>query len=209
MNRFTRTITATLALALAGLLGQVALAGGGNCDHCGKKDDTCKVCRLVTEKSTIKVDCWASECKDICVPGPSKRGAKHEVSACADDGCGKGKKGDEPVIAEGANTCPKRVVWFDWCPGKARVHTTKHLLRKTVEVPVTTYKWVLEDVCDKCDKKADGATIEPGTEDLVPEPPPTEARLKYGNPHHLPVSFERTSSVSPAETAKVFAGLLK
>jgi hypothetical protein len=189
--------------------------GDGCCSHCGVKDDCCLVCRLVKADKELSVDCFKSACEDFCVPGPSTRGCKNRELACDfcdgkggkdGKGCGKGGCGD------GLGLCDKKFVWYDWIPGCARLHTKKKLYMKKDTKVVASYEWVVEDMCSKCDSKVKGADIKPGEETLVPDPPQLdEAKLRYGNPHHLPVKFEsaqtRTEGATPV--AKVFAGLLK
>jgi len=124
---------------------------------------------LVKEERTIKVTCWASQCEDFCVPGPSKRGCKRNVEHVD---CTKGKCG----------TCnSKKAVWFNWCPSRAHVSTKKKLMKKTIEKKVCGgYKWVVEDLCGGCETKfeAEAPALDPETE--LPEPPALDARVLHG-----------------------------
>lgn len=235
MNSVTRTLTAMLVIALTSYVSRPAFAGGADpggkkdrcCNGCGNKSDCCKVCRLVKVERELTETCWSSECEDFCVAGPSCKGCKRREPACRE--CGKGKcgcdapkgdpkggaKGGCPDISlfglrEGLKLTEKKFVWYDWIPGSARLHTRKKLLKKDVTKTVAGYKWVVEDLCGKCETKSQGADIDPGTQDLVPEPPDVdEARLKYGNPHNLPVRFTGETVGSDKEVAQVFSGLLK
>jgi hypothetical protein len=217
MKRISRCLIAMLVVVVTGYVCQPLFAGDGKgsglCSLCGAGDG-CTVCRLVCEKDEQEVTCWSCECEDFCIPCHSKRGCKHVEIACGGDGkCGDGKCGDgKNGKGDGLLSCPKRVVWFDWTPTTAKVMKRKKLLKKTHTVTIPTYKWVIENVCDKCDasdKSLKPADILPGTEDMVPEPPEVEAKLRYGNPHNLPVSFEQAQQSRQSGVAHVFAGLLK
>jgi len=50
---------------------------------------------------------------------------------------------------------PKRFVWMDWFPGGAKIYTRTKLMRKTENVTVPSYKWVVEDMCPECTAKLD------------------------------------------------------
>ena len=238
MNVVTRSLTAMLVFALTSTMSLPAMAGDGKdangkgngcCSRCGVRDDDCgKVCRLVKTEKELLVNCWASECKDFCVAGPSTRGCKNCEPACQDgkgngkgDGkdCGacdgkgsKGSKGCQECGFIGDGLGNQKFVWYDWIPGCARLHSKKTLLRKTSVKLVPAYKWVLEDLCGKCDSKVKGADIKAGEETLIPTPPKAdEAELRYGNPLNLPVKFEsaQTRTEGSAEVAKTFASLLR
>jgi hypothetical protein len=136
-----------------------------HCRHCGGADG-CLTCRLVPEDKKLKVTCFAAECKPLCLPCPSHKGCRNVD--CAD--CSK----------EGVSSSQKKVVWFDWCATSAKVHTPKHLMRKTTEKKVPSFKWVVENLCDKCQAECQEQTV-PAPAD-APPPPKVGAKILYGVP---------------------------
>jgi hypothetical protein len=140
----------------------------GTCRHCAKCgcEDGCLVCRLEPDEKKIKATCYAVECKPICLPNASQRGCRHEeIVDCSKDG---------------APGSAKKFVWFDWCPGTAHVQTPKHLMKKTTEKKVPSYKWVVENLCEKCQRKCQQETIPAGAD--VPTPPRVAAKIRLGVP---------------------------
>jgi hypothetical protein len=160
-------VLAIFACALSGL----ARAGEGCCDHCGCQSPCQRICRLVCEPKKVDLVCYGCECEEFCIPGPSMRGCKHCEIVC--DSCA------DCAAANGPSQQAKKFVWFDWMPGCATIHTRKKLVKKTVTKTVPSYKWVVEDVCRRCESHcADG---EPPAGVPVPPPPFKNARLKYGS----------------------------
>ena len=139
----------------------------GCCAHCGQAADCCKVCRLVSKEKELKVTCWASECKPFCVPCPSCKGCKNvECVDCSRD----------------CNCSMKKFVWFDWCPGDARVRTKKVLLKKEVKKKVPAYEWVIEDLCASCSSNCNSEAVPAGT-----DVPPVPEEATAGNVWLMPV----------------------
>ena len=141
---YNRVVAALLSVALGGVGMTLAFAGdegaggcaagacqaGDGCSHgrcalCGGDNDCGKVCRLVKKDREIKVTCWASECKPFCVPCPSCKGCRNVE--CVD--CSKN-----------CNCSAKKLVWFDWSPGDAKMHNKKVLLKKEVKKKVPGYE---------------------------------------------------------------------
>jgi hypothetical protein len=154
--------------AAAPACGVAGCTDPGNCHHCARCGcgDGCLVCRLVPTDKKIKVDCFAAECKPLCLPCPSHKGCRHVE--CVD--CSKDCNGNQ-----------KKVVWFDWCPGDAKVHTPKVLLKKTVEKKVPSYKWVVENLCDGCQKACEQQSV-PAPQDAPPAPR-VGAKILHGVPN--------------------------
>lgn len=155
-----------IALATATVAPSRAHAGG--CQHCGCDTACNKVCRLVCEEKKVTVTCWGCKCEDFCVPGPSKPGCKNCDLVC--ETC------DNPdaIMAQ-----PKKFVWTEWIPGCATVHTRKKLMKRTVVKTVPSYKWVVENLCAKCEM-----VVVPVQRDArIPAPPAVSADVKI-----LPVS---------------------
>jgi hypothetical protein len=167
MRQNIRRILA-LAILLVLALAVRAAAGEGCCAHCGCADGCQKVCRLVEEDKKVETICWGCKCEDFCVHGPSKRGCKHCKDVCetCDDGCD----------CEATHAEPKKFVWYDWIPGCAKVHTRKKLMKKVVVTKVPSFKWVVEDLCPKCDADCESAEVPPGVE--LPAPPAVNAKVK-------------------------------
>ncbi|RIK78386.1 MAG: hypothetical protein DCC68_15325 [Planctomycetota bacterium] len=174
-----------LSTAMLGLLVQAAQAGdcgcaasaGGCgscndcCDPCGGCCDGCgngKRCELKIGTKKIKVTCYGCECKETCLPGPSRKGCTHCEELCGNCGaCGCDCEcGHKPAC---------KVRWTDWCPSPcAKMYNVKKLVKYEAEKEVPDYKWVVVDCC------AEGAAPAPakagGGEDKPPMPPvPTPA----------------------------------
>jgi hypothetical protein len=62
-------------------------------------------------------------------------------------------------------------------PGRAHVYTRKKLLKKTVTTKVPSYKWVVEDLCSRCESISKGAYVPRG----VNVPPLPSASAKVGD----------------------------
>jgi hypothetical protein len=75
--------------------------------------------------------------------------------------------------SRGCSCSAKKFVWFDWCPGDARVRTKKVLLKKEVKKKIPGYEWVIEDVCAACSSECNSAAVPAGTA----VPPVPEAAL--------------------------------
>lgn len=157
-----------LAVLLASLVTHLAVAGGG-CQHCGCDCACQKVCHLVCEEKKVVVTCWGCKCEDFCVPGPSKPGCKQCETVC--EFCGEDDSKEICVR-------PKKFGWREWCPGCASVYTKKKLMRRTITKKVPSYKWVIEDLCEKCEKKVANVQVPPGVE----VPPAPILRAKYERP---------------------------
>ncbi len=148
-----------------GVAGCTDPAACQHCRHCGSADG-CLTCRLVPADKKLKVNCFAAECKPLCLPGPSQRGCRNVD--CVD--CSQ----------EGVSCSQKKVVWYDWCAGDAKLKTPKHLMKKSVEKKVPSYKWVVENLCDKCQTECQQQTA-PAPAD-APPPPKVGVRILYGVP---------------------------
>lgn len=135
------------ATGVAGLLfafaSQPAFAAKGGCCKCGCAEAT-RVCRRVCEEKKVTVTLWGVEEQDFCIPGPSKPGCEN----C--EMVGDPKENEKtPCYA------PKKFVWTEWMPsGCPTLFTKKKLMKKTVTKTVPTYKWVVEDLCQACEEKA-------------------------------------------------------
>jgi hypothetical protein len=162
---------AGIATAFALLAVESTAAFG--CDHCGQVCPCQKTCRLVCETKKVEITCWGCKCEDFCIPGPSKPGCKHCEWVCEE--C------DAACDPKGVHTQAKKFVWTEWVPGCATMHTRKKLMKKTITKTIPSYKWVVEDLCPKCQAHAQSAAVPVGTE--LPQPPmATGAAI-------LPVSF--------------------
>jgi hypothetical protein len=123
---------------------RMAVAGDFPCAHCGCGGPCRKVCRLVSEEKTVSIPCWGCKCEDVCLPGPSKPGCEHCELVCGTcEECG----------GSAVRSKPQPFVWNDWIPGSAKVHTKKKLMKKNVTKKVPSYKWIVEDLCEKCADK--------------------------------------------------------
>lgn len=134
-----------------------AMAGEGCCSRCGCSANRCKkICRLVQEDRKIVTACWGMQCEDFCVPGPSTPDCKHCETVCS-------KGSDDTQIC----VKPKRLVWTSWIPGcDQEIFTKRKLMKKTVTKTVPSFKWVVEDLCEKCTVSCNRVLLPQGT----PEP---------------------------------------
>ncbi len=169
-----RTCVLILAMVLATVAavpGTLALAGGGRCSHCGCNAPCQKVCRLVQDEKKIEIVCWGCKCEDFCLPYRSTPLCEHCDTACVDEAApGKG-----PECVK-----PKTFVWTQWLPGcGARIHTKKKLMKKVVTKKSPSFKWVVEDLCPRCESQATAAAYEPDA--AIPLPPEGNARILVGN----------------------------
>jgi hypothetical protein len=172
-----------LSVAVLGLLVQAAHAGDCGCqamasDCCGSCNSCCdpccgdccggsgKRCELKIGKKKIKVTCYGCECKETCLPGPSKKGCTHCEELCGNCGsCGCDCSCDHKPAC--------KVRWTDWCPSPcARMYNVKKLVKYEAEKEVPDYKWVVVDCCAEAAAPAKAS----GGEDKPPMPPvPTPA----------------------------------
>jgi hypothetical protein len=137
-------VLALLVAATTTLWGE----GPARCAHCGCQADCHKVCRLVCEEKKVQVTCWGCKYENMCLPGPSTPGCEHCDTLC-----------DEPDKSGKGPDCvkPKDFVWKEWIPGCATIHTKTKLMKKTVTKKVPSFKWVVEDLCQECQAKAEQA----------------------------------------------------
>lgn len=160
----------SLLLAGAALLTpwQKLFAGHGHCSHCRCQSSCRKVCRLVCEEKKVEVICLGGKCEDFCLPGPSKRGCRHCEELCATcPSCAK----------DGVVAGPKKFVWYEWIPGCAKLHTKNKLMKKVETKKIPSYKWVVEDLCGRCEGNCLGAAVPADAE--IPPPPLTDVPLKF------------------------------
>jgi hypothetical protein len=155
------------SICVHALLEKTAL-GGECCACCGCHDSCQKVCRLVCEEKKVDVICWGMKCEDFCLPGPSKPCCKQCDVVC--DDCGKKHKEGDPVAT------PHRFIWRDWIPSThANIYTKKKLMQRIDTKKVPSYKWVVEDLCRKCESKTESASVEPGAQ--IPPAPDVDAKI--------------------------------
>jgi hypothetical protein len=131
-----------IATALASLMPIVGFAQHCRLDlvrpACGK------VCKLVCETKKITAIGYGSECKDICLPPPSRQGCKHCAVACGECKC------DPCTCCQ--STAPKcEFCWRDWfacgcsCPRSVKV-----LTKYQAEKKICWYHWEVVDAAS-CD----------------------------------------------------------
>lgn len=174
------TFVLVASICVHKLLEKTSVAGELCCALCGCNDSCQKVCRLVCEEKKVDVICWGVKCEDFCVPGPSKPCGKQCDMVC--DDCGKKPKDGDPVAT------PKRFVWREWIPCScANIFTKKKLMQRIDTKKVPSYKWVVEDLCAKCESNAKSALVEPGVK--IPEPPPVDAKILVAQHAEAPSSL--------------------
>jgi hypothetical protein len=103
-----------------------------------------KVCKLVCETKKLTAIGYGCECKDICIPDPSRAGCKH-CAVCygkgACDTCG------------GCQSCPPKCqfCWRDWFAcGCAEPRSVRVLTKYQAEKKICWYHWEVVDAacCD-------------------------------------------------------------
>jgi hypothetical protein len=103
-----------------------------------------KVCKLVSETKKLTAVCYGCDCKDMCVPGPSRQGCKHCDTcegACSPNSC------DSRSIPPRCEFC-----WRDWFAcGCARPRTVHVLTKYQAEKKICWYHWeVVDAACCDC-----------------------------------------------------------
>src|SRR5882757_1893391 len=111
----------------------------------GQRPTCGKVCKLVCETKKLTSIGYGSECKDICLPDPSRAGCKHCAvcyGKCAGEACGN------------CQTCaPKcEFCWRDWFAcGCAQPRTVHVLTKYQAEKKICWYHWeVVDAACCDC-----------------------------------------------------------
>jgi hypothetical protein len=140
IRRFVRLI---LVFALVEMLQTGVVADDfccdGACPTCGK------VCKLVCSTKKLTATCYGCESKDICLPGPSRRGCKH-CATCY---------GKPPANAcdDCQNCVPKcEFCWRDWFAcGCAQPRTVRVLTKYQAEKEICWYHWEVVDAASCCD----------------------------------------------------------
>ena len=98
-----------------------------------------KVCQLICDTKTLTVIGYGCECKDICIPGPSKPGCKHCETRCC---CDNDIQGCRPKM---------EFCWYDWFAcGCAAPRTVKVLTKYQAEKKIPWYHWEVVDGCNCC-----------------------------------------------------------
>ena len=163
-NRLRSWLPTLLALCAASLATAISLAGDGLCVHCRRSAACDKVCRLVKEEKKVTINCWACKKEDFCVPGPSHKACKHTEYVCDDDN------------SKELCTVPQKFVWTEWIPScDSKIFTRNKLMKKTITKKIPSYKWVVEDVCEKCRETIEVAELPQDA--AVPLPPIVDATV--------------------------------
>jgi hypothetical protein len=156
--------------AIRCLPGGIAAAAG---HHFAYVPPACgKVCQLVCETKKLSAVCYACECEEICLPGPSRPGCKHCASCGLEPSCGEcgragtGCDGHRPEC---------EFCWRDWFAcGCARPRTVKVLTKYEAEREIGWYHWeVVDAACGGCVAGGGG----PGRACGIYKPAPEEAEL--------------------------------
>ena len=122
----------------------------------GQRPTCGKVCKLVCETKKLTSICYGSECKDICLPDPSRAGCKHCAvcyGKCAGEACGN------------CQSCPPKCefCWRDWFAcGCAQPRTVRVLTKYQAEKKICWYHWEVVDAacCDCVSQNGPVGTLE-------------------------------------------------
>jgi hypothetical protein len=131
--------------ALALLCALQLVTAADELDLDGPRPACGKMCKLVCETKKLTDIGYGSECKEICLPGPSRAGCKHCAvcyGKCAGDVCGD------------CQSCqPKcEFCWRDWFAcGCAQPRTVRVLTKYQAEKKICWYHWeVVDAACCNC-----------------------------------------------------------
>jgi hypothetical protein len=111
-----------------------------------------KVCKLVCATKKLTAIGYGTECKEICLPDPSREGCKHCAvcyGKCAADSC-----------ADCQNCPPKcQFCWRDWFAcGCAQPRTVRVLTKYQAEKNICWYHWeVVDAAC--CDSESKSESV--------------------------------------------------
>jgi hypothetical protein len=128
-----------LGIATIGV-GLVGVARAGDLMYgCVTRPACGKLCKLVCETETLAAVGYGYECDAICIPRPSRRGAKHCDTTCC--------------LQDDLEGCPPRIdfCWYDWFAcGCAKPRTIKLLTKYQAEREICSYRWEVVDAacCD-------------------------------------------------------------
>jgi hypothetical protein len=138
------------AITVSGVLPSPHAAAGDCMFGCWSRPACGKVCQLVCDTKKLQATCFGCECKDICIPGPSRPGCKCWTCCCGDCECG-------PDGGPCCHTCQAqpplcKFCWRDWIAcGCARPRTVKVLTKYQAEKEIDWYHWeVVDAACCGC-----------------------------------------------------------
>ncbi len=124
-----------------------------------------KVCKLVCESKKLVSIGYGSECKQICVPGPSEPGCEHCACCCGERKC-------DPCACCQPTAPLFKFCWRDWCLCScAQPRSIKVLTKYQLEKKVRWYHWEVVDAnCCKCAHAINDPTSDNGTVGSADEP---------------------------------------
>jgi hypothetical protein len=111
------------ASAISLLLVNCSVCFGACCQRCGCHATCDKVCRVVCETKEVKEPVYDCECEEFCLPGKSQRCVTYDECGC------------------------RQVVYTPTC---GTVRTRNKLVKRTETKKVPSYRWVVEDLCERC-----------------------------------------------------------
>jgi hypothetical protein len=132
-----RAIIITLGIAAISVWSAGASLAGDFIYGCMGRAACGKVCKLVCETSALTAVGYGCECKEICIPGPSRRGSKHcDMTCCPDNEI----EGRAPKI---------EFCWYDWFAcGCAKPRSIRVLTKYQAEKEICSYHWEVVDGCN-------------------------------------------------------------
>ena len=134
-----RAIVISIGIAVIGVWSTGVALGGDLMYGCCRRPACGKVCKLVCGPATLVAVGYGCECREICVPGPSRPGCKHCETRCC---CDNEIKGCRPKI---------EFCWYDWFAcGCAQPRTIRVLTKYQAVKEVPFYHWEVVDGCDDC-----------------------------------------------------------
>ena len=133
-----------LGVALSGILPVHIASAEDMMLGCCSRPACGKVCQLVREKKKLTVYCYGYDCKEICLPGPSRVGCKRCETCCDQAKCEPGCEPCGPCCQPQQPAC--KFYWRDWFAcGCAAPRTVKVLTKYQVEKKIDWYHWKVVD----------------------------------------------------------------
>jgi hypothetical protein len=151
-----------------------------------------KVCKLVCEPKKLVSIGYGSDCKQICVPGPSEPGCQHCACCCGERKC-------EPCVCCEPTAPLFKFCWRDWYPCCcAQPRNVKVLTKYQLEKKVRWYHWEVVDAscckpaCTIDDTTSKHAIAGSADAPAVIKPAPQNANIGDS----LPVSIDERAKLA-------------
>lgn len=112
------------------------------CDHCRGTGDCQKVCRVVVDEKTEKVDCLGCKSETFCLPSPTLFGCKQCNAS--------GTKCQCDNSAAKLFDRMTRMSPLGWLDSHTRIYHRKKMVKREATKTTPVYKCVIENLCEQC-----------------------------------------------------------